>query len=81
MPIDCDPVQACQNCVHWVAYDQPIETASRGECLCESVLKTVKTYTGSPSAFGVVTPFDWHCKEFLRYPEPQADCDQQGEGV
>lgn len=69
---------SCQQCVHWVAYDQPIDTALRGECLCELVLKTVRPYTGSPSAFAVVTPFDWYCKGFLGAPVPQEDCGQQG---
>lgn len=67
---------ACKNCVHWVAYDQPIATAARGECLCESLLKTVRTHDTVIRSFQVVTPFDWHCKGFLEAPTPQEDCGQ-----
>jgi hypothetical protein len=64
----------CQNCVHWVGYDQPIETASRGECLCSAVLDAVRT----EATFVVVTAFDWECKGFLEPPPATDDCQQSG---
>jgi hypothetical protein len=66
----------CQTCQSWVAYNQPNETASRGECLLpmqENSPIEISLPNQADEGKALVTAFDFGCNSFQEKTEAPSD--------